>query len=53
MDIMSFQTGYTSIKMPISLAQKIKSVANEEGYRSVSEFVMEATRMRLKDFKKV
>jgi len=53
MDILALQTGYTSIKMPTALAEKIKSVANDEGYRSVSEFVMEATRMRLKDFKKV
>jgi len=51
MDNLSEQTRYTSIKVPNVLADKIRNVADEEGYRSVSEFIMEATRIRLKDFK--
>jgi len=49
MDILSSQKEYTSIKMPMVLADKIRDVAEEQGYRSVSEFVMEATRKHLKD----
>lgn len=52
MDILSSQKEYTSIKVPMVLADKIRNVADDQGYRSVSEFVMEATRMRLKDFHK-
>lgn len=50
MDILSTQKEYTSIKVPMVLADKIRSVAEKQGYRSVSEFVMEATRRHLRDF---
>lgn len=40
--------GYTSIKIPKVLSEKILSIADTFGYRSVSEFVMEATREHLK-----
>lgn len=41
----------TSIKIPESLSQKIMAISDEFGYRSVSEFVMEATREHLKRIK--
>ena len=40
--------GTTSIKIPKVLSTKILAIADKEGYRSISEFVMEATRMHLK-----
>lgn len=43
-------TDYTSVKIPKVLANKINLFAEKEGYRSVSEFVMEATREHLKRF---
>ncbi|MCH7560568.1 MAG: ribbon-helix-helix protein, CopG family [Thaumarchaeota archaeon] len=46
---MSSQKEYTSIKVPVVLADKIKGLAEKQGYRSVSEFIMEATRKHLKD----
>ncbi len=49
MDILSEQKEYTSIKMPMVLANRIRDVAKDQGYRSVSEFVMEATRRHLKE----
>ena len=44
---LSSTSGYTSIKIPNALATKIKNVAEKDGYRSISEFVTEATRIRL------
>jgi len=43
---------YTSIKLPKVLGIKINKIAELEGYRSVSEFVLEATREHLKRFTK-
>ena len=44
-------SGYTSVKLPARLSEMIResSIFKEYGYRSVSEFVIEATRKRLRD----
>ena len=47
---MAYQTEYTSVKVPKILAEKIMNKTKNEGYRSVSEFVLESTRRRLEDF---
>ncbi len=52
MDIMAYSSGYTSVKVPKTLAEKINVVAEKEGYRSVSEFLLDAARRRLEDFQK-
>ena len=49
---MTYESGYTSVKVPKKLSEKIRLVVDEEGYRSVSEFMLEASRRRLDDFKK-
>ena len=49
MDKLSFQTEYTSVKVPKILASRIMLTAREEGYRSVSEFLLDAGRRRLED----
>ncbi|MCH7560594.1 MAG: ribbon-helix-helix protein, CopG family [Thaumarchaeota archaeon] len=49
---MGYSAGYTSIKVPKVLAEKIQVVAQEEGYRSVSEFMLDAGRRRLEYFQK-
>lgn len=43
--------GYTSTKIPVDIAQRIKRVINEKGcgYKSVMEFVRDATRRRLEE----
>jgi hypothetical protein len=40
---------YTSVKIPMRLAEKIlaSKIFNENGYRSVSEFVMDSARRRI------
>ncbi len=40
---------YSSIKIPKVLSEKIQKDAYPLGYRSVSEFVMEATRKHLRE----
>lgn len=42
---------YVSVKIPKVLATKINLIAERDGYRSVSEFVMEAVRIHIKDMK--
>ena len=39
--------GYTSVKVPRALANRIKEVPPEKGYRNVSEFVLDWTRRGL------
>jgi len=46
---MAYQTEYTSVKVPKILANKISVAAKDEGYRSVSEFLLDAGRRRLED----
>lgn len=45
---------YTSIKVPKTLADRIVNadVYNKLGYRSVSEFILEAARLRLEYLEK-
>lgn len=43
---------YTSVKLPKTLADKINKIADSNGYRSVSDFVLEATRKHLREFTK-
>ena len=45
---------YTSIKIPIRLAERIRESNRfkEYGFRSVSEYVLEATRVHLDRMKK-
>ena len=40
-------TEYTSIKIPKTLSVKIKKIIEREGFRSVSEFVLDSTRRRI------
>jgi metal-responsive CopG/Arc/MetJ family transcriptional regulator len=40
-------TAYTSVKVPKVLAERILKICEKEGYRSVSEFILDATRRRL------
>ncbi|MCV0372754.1 MAG: ribbon-helix-helix domain-containing protein [Nitrosarchaeum sp.] len=47
---MAYQTEYTSVKVPKVLAEKIMNKTKDQGYRSVSEFVLESTRRRLEEF---
>ncbi|KKN07592.1 hypothetical protein LCGC14_1065380 [marine sediment metagenome] len=49
-------TYYRNVKLPDELIEEIKRIINnhkELGYRSHSEFIMEATRRRLEDIKKL
>jgi len=49
-------TYYRNVKLPNELVEEIKKIINnhkELGYRSHSEFIMEATRRRLEDIKKL
>ena len=45
-------TEYTSVKVPKVLAERINEIANREGYRSVSEFILESARRRLEEYKR-
>jgi metal-responsive CopG/Arc/MetJ family transcriptional regulator len=38
---------YTSIPLPKILAERVKQAGPKEGYRTVTEFVIDATRRRL------
>jgi Arc/MetJ-type ribon-helix-helix transcriptional regulator len=38
---------YTTVKVPMPLAKRIETVSEANGYRSVSEFVIESIRYRL------
>ena len=42
-------TEYTSVKVPKNLADKISNskIFNENGYRSVSEFILDSARRRI------
>ena len=40
---------YTSVPLPKVLADRIRAIAAENGYRSVSEFVLESTRTHLEE----
>lgn len=46
---------YTSIKVPKVLAERIvnSKIFNQLGYRSVSEFILDAGRLRLEHLEKV
>lgn len=43
---------YTSIPLPKVLAEQIRTIGPKNGYRSVTEFVVEATRVRLMEIEK-
>jgi len=47
-------SGYTSVKLPARLSEMIREspIFKEYGYRSVSEFVIEATRIKLIEVEK-
>ena len=49
-DTVSMKCPYTSVKIPKVLAERIKKVCEPLGYRSVSEFILDATRRRLEQF---
>lgn len=38
---------YTTVKVPVPLAKQIETVSEANGYRSISEFVIESIRYRL------
>lgn len=38
---------YATVKVPVPLVKRIESVGPSNGYRSVSEFVIESVRHRL------
>ncbi len=38
---------YATVKVPVPLVKRIETVAASNGYRSVSEFVIESVRYRL------
>ena len=40
---------YTSIKLPIALADEIRKIIDKKGFTSVSDFVLFATRIQLKE----
>ena len=46
-------TNYRNIKIPEELYQEVKKIVDsgELGYRSVSEFVIESIRMRLRELR--
>lgn len=44
---------YTSVKIPKILSEKITKILDKNGYRSVSEFIMEAIREHLKGINNV
>ena len=44
---------YSSVKIPKVLSEKIQKEAYPLGYRSVSEFVMEATRNHLRNINRL
>jgi metal-responsive CopG/Arc/MetJ family transcriptional regulator len=41
------ETASTTVKIPKTLSNRIVKAAQKEGYRSVSEFVIDAARRRL------
>jgi len=41
-------TTYTSVKLPKELAHQINEISEKAGYRSVSDFVLAATRYELR-----
>lgn len=43
---------YTSVKIPKKLAEDINNSKDELGFRSVSDFVLFATRQRLREITK-
>ncbi|MCH6576001.1 MAG: ribbon-helix-helix protein, CopG family, partial [Bacteroidetes bacterium] len=43
---------YTSIKLPKNLEVQISEITEKGGYRSVSDFVLEATRSHLREVRK-
>lgn len=44
-----YMTMYTSVKLPKTLAKQINEITETGGYRSVSDFVLEATRSHLRE----
>jgi hypothetical protein len=40
---------YTSVKIPDTLTARIKDVSEQQGYRTVTEFVIDAARRRLEE----
>ena len=47
MDTSEITTEYTNIKVPKELAKKVKPIAKKLGYRSVTEFSLDAIRRRV------
>lgn len=45
-------TAYTSVKLPKVLAEQINEITDKAGYRSVSDFVLDATRNQLREVRK-
>jgi len=43
---------YTSVKLPKALAEQISDISEKSGYRSVSDFVLDATRTHLREIRK-
>ena len=44
------QTRYTSIKLPVVLAEQIKHIVPMFGFTSVSDFVLDAVRVHLREY---
>lgn len=38
---------YATVKVPVPLVKRIETVAESNGYRSISEFVIDSIRVRL------
>jgi hypothetical protein len=39
--------GYTSVKIPDPLTARIKKLSDQNGYRTITEFVIDAARRRI------
>lgn len=44
-------TEYTSVKLPKAIAQRVNKAIEEQGYRSMSDFVIDSTRRRLEELR--
>jgi len=45
-------TTYTSVKIPKAISEEIRDISESKGYRSVSDFVLDATRSHLRELRK-
>ena len=43
---------YATVKIPYALSVRIEKLLEVEGYRTVSEFVVEATRLKLEHYER-